>query len=177
MIKANKVDDNLPEKKLPLKHSLFIQHYTSLGEKTFQNGRLSAVASGFKEKSAHNQASRLLKMSNIQIEIQRIWAKLLAKIGLSSEYVILGIMHNEQKLRESEDFKGAEACTKDLGQTLALFSERMIVTGMEKHKEAEPVTEQEEKAIKAANTAYINEMSRGDSDKLRRDIVLAQNRN
>ncbi len=164
MTEPNNNDKKSLIDELPLKQQLFVKHYINKDGDTFQNGKRSAIASKYSEKSAHNTASSLLRNSKIKAAIQEGWDKLLSGLGLSRGYVIAGIMHNQQKLREQNDFKGAEVCTKDLGQTLALFSERLIVearetSAPEQKREDMTLGEQarydaEMKAIKKANEAY-----------------------
>lgn len=145
---------------LPLKQQLFIRHYTNGDNKeTFQNGRRSAMAAKYSEKSAHNTACTLLKNIRVKEAIRESWDEFLDEQGLSEGYVLAGIMHNEKMLREKGDYKGAEICTRDLGSTLALFSDNLIIAARVSAPEEELSPATQQAAIEAAN-AYKLSLSR-----------------
>ncbi|KKN44607.1 hypothetical protein LCGC14_0691450 [marine sediment metagenome] len=152
------------DKPLTPREEVFCQCYCNLGSPEFSNGTKSAIRAEYKKPSAHNRASQLLKTVRIQNRIQEIYKQLLGEIGLTEEKVIAGILHDQEMARAVGDWKASNACSKQLGETLALFKQRQIVdSGKGTQQTAADQTPLEREAGRAAAEAFKRIMARGDS--------------
>ena len=52
-------------KELSQREAAFAVHFTTIGSDTFSDGKNSAIAAGYSERSAHVAASRLLKRERV----------------------------------------------------------------------------------------------------------------
>lgn len=132
------------ENKFTPRQSRFIDEYT--GGENKLNGTKSAIAAGFSEKTANEQAARLLAKVSIQEEIARRQAKIAKKCEISQEWVLKQLKRvykrcmqlnrvydKEGNFTGEFEFEpaGANKSLELLGKHLGMFAERIKLGGDE----------------------------------------------
>lgn len=135
----------------------FCMNYATIGSKTYPNGRKSAVAAGYSEKSAHISASKLLKRDDIRERIAEIQNEFSESNNITVDKVLNDLEHVKLSAIEGRQLAVARGCVELQGRYLAMFTDNINQT---QQPEPKPMTEQERKAAKAGARAYCEVMSK-----------------
>lgn len=128
----------------PKQHERFCQEYV-----VDYNGTQAAIRAGYKEKSARQQASRLLTNANILARVHELQKDQLDRLVISQDYVVLQLLETYKCCREPSpvmrydpstgemeetgmyqfDSKGALRALELLGKHLGMFSDKVHVSG------------------------------------------------
>ena len=104
---------------LTLKQERFAQEYA-----VDHNGTQAAIRAGYSEKTAHAQASRLLKNAEVEKALGEFDQKTATRIELTAELVLTGLLdialHGEREANRVRSFEL-------LGKHLALFADRLQI--------------------------------------------------
>jgi phage terminase small subunit len=106
---------------------MFCSNFCAIGTETFSHKEKSAIAAGYSEKSAGNQATALLKRPEIWQRIVELHEQNMKQNALTVASVIADIRHDRDAARAAGKTADALMGDKLLGQTLALFADRQVV--------------------------------------------------
>ena len=129
---------------LKKRHELFCQEYV-----VDYNGTQAAIRAGYKEKSARQQASRLLASEEILTRISELQKDQLDRLAISQDYVVLQLLETYKCCREPSpvmrydpstgemeetgmyqfDSKGALRALELIGRHLGMFNDKVHVSG------------------------------------------------
>lgn len=129
---------------LKKRYELFCQEYV-----VDYNGTQAAIRAGYKEKSARQQASRLLTSEEVLTRISELQKDQLDRLALSQDYVVLQLLETYKCCREPSpvlrydpstgemeetgiyqfDSKGALRALELIGKHLGMFSDKVHVSG------------------------------------------------
>ena len=129
---------------LKKQYELFCQEYV-----VDYNGTQAAIRAGYKEKSARQQASRLLASEEVLTRISELQKDQLDRLALSQDYVVLQLLETYKCCREPTpvmrydpstgemeetgtyqfDSKGALRALELIGKHLGMFSDKVHVSG------------------------------------------------
>lgn len=129
---------------LKKRYELFCQEYV-----VDYNGTQAAIRAGYKEKSARQQASRLLALEEVLTRISELQKDQLDRLALSQDYVVLQLLETYKCCREPSpvlrydpstgemeetgmyqfDSKGALRALELIGKHLGMFSDKVHVSG------------------------------------------------
>ena len=129
---------------LKKQYELFCQEYV-----VDYNGTQAAIRAGYKEKSARQQASRLLALEEVLTRISELQKDQLDRLALSQDYVVLQLLETYKCCREPTpvmrydsstgemketgtyqfDSKGALRALELIGKHLGMFSDKVHVSG------------------------------------------------
>lgn len=129
---------------LKKRYELFCQEYV-----VDYNGTQAAIRAGYKEKSARQQASRLLASEEVLTRISELQKDQLDRLALSQDYVVLQLLETYKCCREPTpvmrydpstgemeetgtyqfDSKGALRALELIGKHLGMFSDKVHVSG------------------------------------------------
>lgn len=129
---------------LKKRYELFCQEYV-----VDYNGTQAAIRAGYKEKSARQQASRLLALEEVLTRISELQKDQLDRLALSQDYVVLQLLETYKCCREPTpvmrydpstgemeetgmyqfDSKGALRALELIGKHLGMFSDKVHVSG------------------------------------------------
>ena len=129
---------------LKKRYELFCQEYV-----VDYNGTQAAIRAGYKEKSARQQASRLLVSEEVLTRISELQKDQLDRLALSQDYVVLQLLETYKCCREPSpvlrydpstgemeetgmyqfDSKGALRALELIGKHLGMFSDKVHVSG------------------------------------------------
>ena len=93
------------------------------------NATQACIRSGYIERTAEQQASRLLRNVKVQSEVNRLKAIREKKIGLTAEKVLEDIERVRNKAEVSEQFNVSLKASELQGKHLAMFTEKHQVDG------------------------------------------------
>jgi len=91
------------EKQLPAKQQLFIKEYL-----IDLNGTQAAIRAGYSQKTANEQASRLLANANIRSAVQEAMDKRSEDLGIDAKYVLQTIKNTIERCSQAEQVKGPD---------------------------------------------------------------------
>ena len=112
---------------LKKRYELFCQEYV-----VDYNGTQAAIRAGYKEKSARQQASRLLASEEVLTRISELQKDQLDRLALSQDYVVLQLLETgemEETGTYQFDSKGALRALELIGKHLGMFSDKVHVSG------------------------------------------------
>lgn len=125
---------DLADRPLNIKQQRFVEEYL-----IDFNGLQAAIRAGYSEKAAKEIASRLLTYANIQKAIQEKTRKTLAKVELTREHIIQGLIRETSLIVKQTDKNGrviAEQKTTSparvkawelLGKNMGMFLDRLQI--------------------------------------------------
>lgn len=109
---------------LSAREEVFCQAYCTIGSKNWSNATQSKDTAGY---SSRTMGSAIFNKVHIRSRIDEILKALLDKLGLSPEKVLLGIISDQVSAREAGQWAVSNQCSRLLGETYAMFSEKMII--------------------------------------------------
>lgn len=104
------------------------------------NGTQAAVRAGYSEKSAHTQASRMLKNDEVLARVRELQREQVERLAVSADYVVLKLMETRERCMDpipvldqegnetgeyTFDSKGALKALELLGRHLGMFNDRL----------------------------------------------------
>lgn len=113
-----------PKKPLDPRADLFCSCYTAVGMPTFNHKEASAVAAGFSEASARNQATKLLRKPAIQQRLDELKAANRQRNNVSVDSVVENLTHDRDMARAKGDWSAAIRADELLGKVLGCFTDR-----------------------------------------------------
>jgi len=106
------------------KADAFCVHFTTLGAETFGRAERSAIAAGFAEASARNQATKLLKKPAVQARISELHKENMSRNFLTSDKVLNDLESVRLQAVEKGDLSAAIRASELQGKFLAMFVDR-----------------------------------------------------
>lgn len=96
------------------------------------NAKQAAIRSGYSEKTAEFQASRLLSKDKVQAYLDSKRAKLEKKTEITQEWVLTELKKQYESATDVREFQPALKALEMLGKHLGLFAERLKLGGDDK---------------------------------------------
>ena len=93
------------------------------------NAKQACIRSGYSEKTAEQQASRLLRNVKVKSEVNRLKAIREKKVELTAEKVLKDIERVRNKAEGSEQYNVSLKASELQGKHLAMFTEKHQVDG------------------------------------------------
>lgn len=93
------------------------------------NAKQACIRSGYSERTAEQQASRLLRNVKVKNEVNRLKAIREKKVELTAEKVLKDIERVRQKAEGSEQYNVSLKASELQGKHLAMFTEKHKVDG------------------------------------------------
>ena len=93
------------------------------------NATQACIRSGYSEKTAEQQASRLLRNVKVKSEVERLKAIREKKVELTAEKVLKDIERVREKAEGSEQYNVSLKASELQGKHLAMFTEKHKVDG------------------------------------------------
>ena len=93
------------------------------------NGTQAAIRAGYSEKTANEQAARLLTNVSVKEYVQSLMDKRSARVDITADYVLNGIRDTIEAAKKTDDHSPALKGYELLGKHLKLFTEKHEVTG------------------------------------------------
>ena len=93
------------------------------------NAKQACIRAGYSEKTAEQQASRLLRNVKVKSEVERLKAIREKKVELTAEKVLKDIERVREKAEGSEQFNVSLKASELQGKHLAMFTEKHKVDG------------------------------------------------
>ena len=128
-------------RQLSQREAAFAVHFTTIGSDTFSDGKKSAVASGYSERSAHVAASRLMKRDKVRNRISELHSENMQRNLITTDKVLADLEHDKVMARKHNQYSVAKGCTELQGKYLAMFTDRLEQA--EEHRQLTPTEEQE----------------------------------
>jgi phage terminase small subunit len=94
-----------------------------------RNGKQSAIRVGYSEKTAEQQASRLLSNVKVQAYINKRLESLSERTGLTAEWVLNELKGNHTTAKELGELHASNKALELLGKHLQLFTDKVNVQG------------------------------------------------
>ena len=120
-------------KELSQREAAFAVHFTTIGSDTFSDGKKSAVAAGYSERSAHVAASRLMKRDKVRNRISELHSENMQRNLITTDKVLADLEHDKVMARKHNQYSVAKGCTELQGKYLAMFTDR-LQTEPEEHQ-------------------------------------------
>jgi phage terminase small subunit len=120
-------------KELSQREAAFTVHFTTIGSDTFSDGKNSAIAAGYSERSAHVAASRLLKRERVSNRISELHSENMQRNLITTDKVLADLEHDKVMARKHNQYSVAKGCTELQGRYLAMFRDR-LQTETEEHQ-------------------------------------------
>lgn len=95
------------------------------------NATQAAIRAGYSERTAQEQSSRLLSKAIVADEIKKRREKIGAKIELTVEKVLAGLMREADREGEGSSHSARVTAWSTLGKHLGMFAEKVQVTGQD----------------------------------------------
>lgn len=137
------------EKVLSAREEIFCRAYCAKGSPTWSNATKSKELAGYADRTMGNA---IYKKAYIRERIDELLAELLEKIGLTPEKVLLGILNDQECARNDKLWSVSNQCSKLLGDTYAMFSDRHIIST--ERTTLDEMTPEEKAASEAAAELY-----------------------
>jgi phage terminase small subunit len=131
-------------RQLSQREAAFAVHFTTIGSDTFSDGKKSAVAAGYSDRSAHVAASRLLKRDKVRNRISELHSENMQRNLITTDKVLADLEHDKVMARKHNQYSVAKGCTELQGKYLAMFTDR-LQTEPEEHR---PLSAEEEAAAR-----------------------------
>jgi phage terminase small subunit len=93
----------MSNEEITAKQQLFIKEYL-----IDLNGTQAAIRAGYSQKTANEQASRLLANANIRAEVQKAMDKRSEDLGIDAKYVLQTIKNTIERCSQAEQVKGPD---------------------------------------------------------------------
>ena len=122
-------------KELSQREAAFAVHFTTIGDDTFGDGKKSAVAAGYSERSAHVAASRLRKREKVSKRISELHSDNMQRNLITVDKVLADLEHDKVMARKHNQYAVAKGCTELQGRYLSMFADRQIVETPERERE------------------------------------------
>jgi phage terminase small subunit len=129
-------------KELSQREAAFAVHFTTIGSDTFSDGKNSAVAAGYSDRSAHVAASRLLKRDKVRNRISELHSENMQRNRITTDKVLADLEHDKVMARKHNQYSVAKGCTELQGKFLAMFTDR-LQTEQDDQRQLTPTEEQE----------------------------------
>ena len=153
-----------PKKPLDPRADLFCSCYTAVGTPTFNHKEASAVAAGFSEASARNQATRLLRKPAIQQRLDELKAANRERNNVSVDSVVENLTHDRDMARAKGDWSAAIRADELLGKVLGCFTDRQELVAPERQVELDERERAECLALAAIRLGCQSLPGDGDGD-------------
>lgn len=102
------------------KQKLFVKEYLK-----DLNATQAMIRAGYSEKTAPEQASRLLRNVNVKDAIEKANEKRIKKVEIDAEWVLSQLKLNTELSRAMADFNASNKSLELLGKHLKLFTDRL----------------------------------------------------
>ena len=112
-------------KELSQKEAAFAVHITTIGSDTYGDGKNSAIAAGYSDRSAHVAASRLLKRDKVRNRISELHSENMQRNLITVDKVLADLEHDKILARKDQQYAVAKGCTELQGKYLAMFTDRL----------------------------------------------------
>ena len=122
-------------KELSQREAAFAVHFTTIGSDTFSDGKNSAIAAGYSDRSAHVAASRLLKRDKVRDRISELHSENMQRNLITTDKVLADLEHDKVMARKHNQYAVAKGCTELQGRYLSMFADRQIVETPERDRE------------------------------------------
>ncbi len=99
-------------KGLSQREAAFAVHYTTIGSDTFSDGKKSAVAAGYSDRSAHVAASRLMKREKVGKRISELHSDNMQRNLITVDKVLADLEHDKVMARKHNQYAVAKGCTE-----------------------------------------------------------------
>ena len=110
-------------KALSIKERMFTAEYFANGF----NGLQAAIAAGYSERSAKEQAHELLTRPHVQSVLSQMAENRLKRLSVDADWIIAETVDLYKKAKESDSYGPAANLLKMLGQEAGVFSEKKEV--------------------------------------------------
>jgi len=138
-------------KELSQREAAFAVHFTTIGSDTFSDGKNSAIAAGYSDRSAHVAASRLMKRDKVRNRISELHSENMQRNLITVDKVLADLEHDKILARKHDQYAVAKGCTELQGKYLAMFTDRLQTEQTEPPRKFTP----KEKAILRRATQEI----------------------
>ncbi len=132
-------------KELSQREAAFAVYFTTIGSDTFSDGKKSAVAAGYSDRSAHVAASRLMKRDKVRNRISELHSENMQRNLITVDKVLADLEHDKIMARKHRQYGVAKSCTELQGKYLAMFIDRLQTNDTK----AEEIKENERKELEA----------------------------
>lgn len=93
------------------------------------NAKQACIRAGYSEKTAEQQASRLLSKVKVRNEVDRLKAERENRVKLTADKVLKDIERVRKKAEETDQFNVSLKASELQGKHLAMFTERQRLEG------------------------------------------------
>jgi phage terminase small subunit len=164
--KNGHLENEMGKKTKPLdpRADLFCSCYTAVGTPTFNHKEASAVAAGFSEASARNQATRLLRKPAIQRRIDELKAANRQRNNVSVDSVVENLTHDRDMARAKGDWSAAIRADELLGKVLGCFTDRQELVAPERQQDLDERERAECLALAAIRLGACLSLPGGDGE-------------
>jgi phage terminase small subunit len=122
-------------KQLSQREAAFAVHFTTIGSDTFSDGKNSAIAAGYSDRSAHVAASRLIKRDKVRKRISELHSENMQRNLITTDKVLADLEHDKVMARKHNQYSVAKGCTELQGKYLAMFTDRLQTEQTEQQRE------------------------------------------
>jgi hypothetical protein len=122
-------------KELSQREAAFAVHITTIGSDTFGDGKNSAIAAGYSDRSAHVAASRLPKRDKAHNRILELHSENMQRNRITTDKVLADLEHDKIMARKHHQYAVAKGCTELQGKYLAMFTDRLQTEQSAEQKE------------------------------------------
>lgn len=105
---------------LTAQHQRFVDEYC-----IDRNGKKAAIRAGYSEKTAEQQASRLLRNVKVQEAIKAKLDRLSMKTELTAEWVLKEFAENHRMAREVGELQASNKALEMIGKHLGMFTDKV----------------------------------------------------
>ena len=126
---------------LTARQMAFVLNYATIGSETYHNGRKSAIAAGYSEKSAGSTASLMLRRESTLTKIADLEAQQLAQQAATAGFKLAWLQGEFARLAKKAEMEGslseARANLEALGKTMGAFKDNISVDVAERQQYTE----------------------------------------
>ena len=115
--------NNTQEKALTTKELAFVVAYTAIGTDCCGQQAKSAIKAGWSEKTADQQASRLMKTDHITMAIHKIHKRMMDEGMINPHKILSDLQHVKERALAKGDLASANRSIHLQGQYLAMFKD------------------------------------------------------